>query len=124
MEVRISRIHNVNDILNAYGFQGFQAKGRIINCCCEEWSIERSGGGDVGRVISPYSSDNEPLSATTVAMQIISEIEKWRKSISKGAGCIACRYGITVNAQKNEVLCFFDALGSEGAKPCERGYHG
>lgn len=120
MGVSLSRTNHVNGILSAYGFAGFQASGRILDGCCEEWRIERAGGGDVGKVISPYNFDSKPLSAQTVAMQIINEIEKWKKSLSEGSGCIGCRYGIIVNAQKNEVLCFFDALGSEGAKPCER----
>lgn len=119
MEVRISRIHNVNDILKAYGFEGFQASGKVMNEGCEKWTITRSGGGDVGTVISPYNG-NLPLTAHSVAMQIIGEIEKWKKSLHEGNGCNDCRYGIIVNQKKNEVICFFDALGSEGDKPCER----
>lgn len=120
MRISLSRTNHVNGMLAAYGFQGFQASGNLLDGCCEEWKIERAGGGDVGKVISPYNPDGKPLAAQTVAMQIINEIEKWIKSLSEGAGCIGCKYAITVNAQKKEVLCFFDALGSEGSKPCER----
>lgn len=120
MGVSLSRTNHVNGILSAYGFDGFKASGLLLDGCCEEWIIERAGGGEVGKVLSPYNGENKPLTAQTVAMQIINEIEKWKKSLSEGAGCIGCKYAITVNAKKNGILCFFDAIGSEGAKPCER----
>lgn len=121
MGVSLSRIHNINEILKAYGYEGFKASARLINGCCEEWTIERAGGGDVGRkVIAPYNSSNTPIMAHAVAMRIIQEIEDWKKTLSEGTGCINCKYWITVNARNNGGLCFFDALGSENCKPCER----
>ena len=118
-QIPISRIYTVVNFLNAYGYEGFRISGKICNGC-ECWTVSRAGGGDVISFHAPpdQAGNNQP--AREVAMMIISRIEKWKKSLSAGVGCIGCKYGITVNAQKKDVLCFFDALGSEGSKPCKR----
>lgn len=84
--IRPSRVYDVQRLMNAYGYQGFIISGLVEEGdgyledfpAREIWTIERAGGGDVGRILIPISENSTPKN---VCMMIIAKIEKWRRSL-------------------------------------------
>lgn len=84
--IRASRLHDVQRLLDAYGYSGF-----LVSGLAEEgdgyldgfpkreiWTVERAGGGSVGRILIPITENSTPKN---VCMMIIEKIEKWRRGI-------------------------------------------
>lgn len=76
--IKASRLHDIRKFLEAYGYAAFCAYGLIEDGKREVWVIERAGGVPIASIKIQITEESTPR---FVAMDIISAIEKWRKSI-------------------------------------------
>lgn len=84
--IRASRVYDVQRLMNAYGYHGFIVSGVVEEGdgyldgfpMREIWTVERAGGGDVGRILIQITENSTPKN---VCMMLIELIEKWRRRL-------------------------------------------